>query len=581
MRKTSIFVVIFFVLFSFYFSRGFFVRAIDCQGDATCTQLSQDIEKLQKDLEASVNATTPLVDEVKKLDARIKSIQSAISSAKKKANDLAIDVEKREAELGQTYTELALRVRRQYMQKRSTSDLEIFFSNTSSSTTRALAYRASLAKQDEQKVHELGAIIIALEEDKKRLEQEQKQLAGLQVQIDKQASFFKQEIANAVSYQQSLRGKIAEFSAKQQSILSEKSGTFQTTVGDVPLADDFNASPAFSPPFSPAFAVFSFGAPHFNGLSQYGALGRSKEGQSADQILHAYYGDVEIKKDYDQNTEICVGSSASNCERMSMETYAKRIYEVPNGWGDQGGMEALKAQAVAARSYALADMQRRGYICATESCQVYKSSNKGGNWESAVNATAGWVLMKNGKPLWAKYASTAGGYIDAYTDSASTGHRTPSFWDTKNGRDGWTSQAFEKIAGSPWFYKAWYKTRGGDSCGRSHPWLTQEETADVLNAWIVLSNTSESRISPLGGCWGGNPYSMSELRDRANGYGGAVTSVSDVHVEYSNDGYTANVIFQTNKGEVSISGSEFKKVFNIRAPGNISVKSGLFNVEKR
>ncbi|HKY74462.1 MAG TPA: SpoIID/LytB domain-containing protein, partial [Patescibacteria group bacterium] len=406
-------------------------------------------------------------------------------------------------------------------------------------------------------------------------------LKGLQQQLDTQVSFFKKEIAGAKKYQQQLQGQIAALSAQQQAILAQKSGTFQTTVGDVPLADDFNASPAFNPGFSPAFAVFSFGAPHFNGLSQYGAFGRAKEGQNAETILHAYYGDVEVKKDYDQNANICVGSSRSNCQNISLETYAKRIYEVPSVWGDDGGMEALKAQAVAARSYALADMARRGYICSTESCQVYKSSNKGGKWEEAVNGTAGWVLMKNGKPVWAKYASTAGGYIDSYTDTASSGLTTPSFWDTKNGRDGWTNQAFEKIAGSPWFYKAWYRFRNGDSCGRSHPWLTQDEMGDILNAWRVLQQGSDSRISPLGGCWGGNPYSIDELRNKANGAGGAVTSVSSVTVEYSNDGYTATVRFSTNQGDISLSGADFKKIYNLRAPGRISIKSGLFNIEKR
>ena len=312
-------------------------------------------------------------------------------------------------------------------------------------------------------------------------------------------------------------------------------------------------------------------------MSQYGAYGRAKSGQNAEEILKAYYGGIEIKKDYDPGKQI----SVQGYGRMDIETYVKRIYEVPNSWGDEGGFEALKAQAVAARSYALADMQRRGFICATESCQVYKPSNKGGKWDEAVNATAGWVLMKNGKPLWAKYASTAGGYIDPYTDTASTGHTTPGFWDTKNGREGWTSQAFEKISGSPWFYKAWYKTRSGDSCSRSHPWLNQEEMADILNAWLVLQHTSDDRVAPLGGCWGGNPYSLSELRDKANQYGGAFTSVGSVSVDYSTDGVTANVRFSTNKGEVSLSGSDFRKIFNLRAPGRISLKSGLFNVERR
>jgi hypothetical protein len=187
-------------------------------------------------------------------------------------------------------------------------------------------------------------------------------------------------------------------------------------------------------------------------------------------------------------------------------------------------------------------------------------------------------LVSGGKPFSAWYASTSGGYQESYT---AQGHTTPGLWDTKNGRDGWTSQAYEKIAGSPWFYKAWYKSRSGEACGKSHPWLNQEEMADIINAWIVLENTSDSRISPLGGCWDGNPYSMSELRDKANQYGGAVTSVSGVSVTYATDGVTASVKFSTNKGDLTISGSEFKNVFNLRASGNISLKSGLFNIEKK
>jgi len=516
------------------------------------------------------------------MDKKIKSIQATITKAKQEAELLSRSIHEREDKLANQYVIFQGRVREYYKRLISFSPLHILLSTTSASNlTKQFAYWQSVQQQDQQIIHGIGGDILQLEQDKKELEAEQIRLAGLQKQLDTQITFFKKEIAGAKKYQQELQGKIAALSARQQSILSEKSGTFQTTVGDVPLADDPNASPSYNPGFSPAFAVFSFGAPHFNGLSQYGALGRAKEGQNAETILKAYYGDIEVKKDYDKGSRICVGSSKSNCQSMDMETYAKRIYEVPNVWGDQGGMEALKAQAVAARSYALADMGRRGYICATESCQVYKSSNKGGKWEEAVNATAGWVLIKNGKPLWAKYASTAGGYIDPYTDTASSGHITPGFWDTKNGRDGWTSQAYEKIANSPWFYKAWYKTRGGDACGRSHPWLNQEEMADILNAWRVLQQSGDSRVAPLGGCWGGNPYSLNEMRDRANGAGGAITSISSVSVEYSNGGVTSTVKFSTNVGDLALSGVDFKKVFNLRAPGRISVKSGLFNVEKR
>ena len=102
--------------------------------------------------------------------------------------------------------------------------------------------------------------------------------------------------------------------------------------------------------------------------------------------------------------------------------------------------------------------------------------------------------------------------------------------------------------------------------------------ADILNAWHVLFNGGgdASRVTPESGCWGGNPYSKGDLR----GVGG-FTSVSGVSVTYANNGVTANVTFQTNKGPTTISGADFKKSFNLRAPGRISLKSGLFNIEKK
>lgn len=67
-------------------------------------------------------------------------------------------------------------------------------------------------------------------------------------------------------------------------------------------------------------------------------------------MLKAYYGGgIEIK---DHNPDVTINVEGYGA--YTLEEYAKRIYEVPNGWGNQGGMEALKAQAIAARSYALA-----------------------------------------------------------------------------------------------------------------------------------------------------------------------------------------------------------------------------------
>ncbi len=544
--------------------------------------ITKQLEDLQHQLELSVKATTPLEAEVKKLNTQLTSIQNQIKAAEVKTKELAADITEREKQIAVQYTILSAKVRDYYKKMRLYSPIVTFVSSRSATElTRGIAYKAITADEDKNTIIAVTKDVMQLEADKKKVEANKAQLASLQAKLDGQRDFFNKEIAGAKKWQQELNSKIAALSARQQQILSEKSGTFQTTVGDVPLADDAASRPDYNPGFSPAFAAFSFGAPHFKGMSQYGALGRAKAGQSAEQILRAYYGnDIEIKKDYDAGKQIGVAGYG----RMSIESYTKRIYEVPNSWGDQGGMEALKAQAVAARTYALAWTREGtgGNICTDEGCQVYKNADKGGNWNSAVEATQGWVIYKNGKIISPWYASTSGGYQESYDALAylkdGSSYTTPSLWDTPSGQGGWTSQAYEKTAGSPWFYKAWYRDRGGDACGRSHPWLTSEEMADILNAWVVMysGGGDPSRVTPEGSCWGGNPYNKDELR----GIGG-YTSVSGVSVSYAGNGVTANVTFQTNKGSVTVNGADFKKTFNLRAPGKISLKSGLFNIEKK
>jgi peptidoglycan hydrolase-like amidase len=541
--------------------------------------LQKQINDLQHLKELSESATKPLEKEVASIASRVAGIKRDLVAADAETQHLEGSIETRTLQLDAQYTYLAARVRSYYKLSRQFSPLVTFLAAPSAAGfTRQLTYRTSAVDQDKSIITNTTKDLLKLEEDKKALEARKAKLASLRMQFEASAKFFEGEIAKAKDYQQVLAGKISELSKRQQEILAAKTGTFQTTVGEVPSADDPASRPDYNPGFSPAFAVFSFGAPHFKGMSQYGAYGRSKAGQSAETILKAYYGEgIEIKKDYDTGIQIKVDGVGT----YSLEEYAKRLYEVPNGWGDKGGMEALKAQAVAARSYALARTDNGAKsICATEACQVVKADPKGGNWETAVNETTGWVLVTGGKPFSAMYASTSGGYQMSYS---SQGHSTPGFWDTPSGRSGWTAEAYEKQAGSPWFYKAWYKDRGGDSCGESHPWLNSEEMADILNAWVVLikAGQSDDRVTPLGSCWGGSPYSIGELRDKANSNGGGYSKVTGVSVTYAENGVTANVRLDTDKGSVTISGVDFKKAFNLRAPGKISVKSNLYNIEKK
>ena len=109
--------------------------------------------------------------------------------------------------------------------------------------------------------------------------------------------------------------------------------------------------------------------------------------------------------------------------------------------------------------------------------------------------------------------------------------------------------------------------------------------SDILNAYIVRSGSTDadvSRIQPvtinschIGGS-GGNPYSIEELKKFANQAGGAVTYIGGVSVSHGNNGQTAQVRFETNRGAITLSGSEFKQVFNLRAPGYLRIPQSSF-----
>lgn len=551
-------------------------------------ELQAQINETNKMLEMSVNATKPLESEVKKLSDRIQSALKNIANLQTEQKQREADIGKKEKEMAGQYEIFTNRVDLQYRFARTNSPLiTLLTANRGASGMQALKYTLTLAERDRKTIDSIGENIVNLQAAKADALKKEQQLAGLQTQLNKQKASFEKDIAGAKQYQTELRGKIANLSARQQSIISEKTGTAQTSVGDIPLVGDPKSRPDYSPGFSPAFAVFSFGAPHYKGMSQYGAWGRAKSGQNEEDILKAYYGNIRIET-VDTGGNINTSSGAMSFE----DKYLMGIAEMPAGW-DDNNLAALKAQAIASRTYALSYVGWRmdnrnmsGSICTTEQCQVWnsgKSSNVPENWRRAVNDTKGKVVVSNTTnnifATW--YASTSGGHSLSYT---SLGHTTPALWDTTSSWNNWVEGAYEKKSGSPWFYMAWYKTRDGDTCGRSHPWLTQEEFTDILNAWVVRRSANGGdldRVSPLGGCWGGNPYSMPEMRAKAAGYGEEYTSVSSVRVEHNSEGSTSNVIVQTNRGEVKISGSEFKETFNLRAPGRISLKGKLFGIEKK
>ena len=123
-----------------------------------------------------------------------------------------------------------------------------------------------------------------------------------------------------------------------------------------------------------------------------------------------YRGETQLVND---------GSDLTVINRVELEDYLYSVVggEMPTSWP----IEALKAQAVAARSYALHESNRSGNrlydLESTTASQVYKGiKSETRSTHEAVNSTEGQVLTYGGKPILAVFHSSSGGHTENVED---------------------------------------------------------------------------------------------------------------------------------------------------------------------
>ncbi|GAA5047191.1 SpoIID/LytB domain-containing protein [Nocardia callitridis] len=106
-------------------------------------------------------------------------------------------------------------------------------------------------------------------------------------------------------------------------------------------------------------------------------------------------------------------SEARTVNEVGIEDYLLGVVpaEVQANWADKGAAEALRAQAIAARSYALAeDRYPYAQTCDSTDCQMYPGTEKEDpRAADAVATTAGTVLLRDGRVLRSEYSSAPDG----------------------------------------------------------------------------------------------------------------------------------------------------------------------------
>lgn len=568
------------------------VFAEECDTSRLSSMSEGDVVSMMQKCQTAWNqmevAKKPHADALKKMEADIKLFQLKIISIEADVVKKSVAIAAGEKELSGFMALASRRIAMLYRRTVSYNPLLPFLTGENvGSVLRAFTYQHKIINEDKKSIAQTAVSIQDLQSNKVKLESQKTNLAFLKEETDKRAISVRKLVGDAEAYQSKLTSAIGALSDRQHSFLAQKLAGLGIPLfaisGGGCSSDLTNGK---DPGFGGGFGFFTFGVPNRVGLNQYGAWGRAKAGKSYEEILSAYYS-FDGYQDFDVQIKVNNGNGINQGSVIwtgSLDNYVKRVYEVPDSWTDNNSA-ALKAQAIAVRSYALAATDNgNNSICATQQCQVFKTDEKGGNWSSAVDATARKTMVQGGKPIKAFFSSTHGGYVyntgdlqgwsqTSYTKRAvdTTGGSVGSFADLK-------STAYDRD--SPWFYCDW----GGRSQYGGTAWLKPDEVADIVNV-LLLAKQDGSSQNHLSQVDKSNPdgvdtWDASTVRSKLGS--NAYTSISSISVSADfGTGKVTSVAVSGDGRSNSFDGNEFKTYFNLRAPSNIQIVGPLYNVEKK
>jgi peptidoglycan hydrolase CwlO-like protein len=316
----------------------------ECNGTGAmgsgCSDLLKICEaNIGKALQDSVNATTPLQSKLDDLSRQIKTIKNTLLNVEISLTEKKKAIVNGYKKLAEQKKLLDATIRDFYIKSYYNSPFMILLSVKSASEfTQILGYQRAAANKDKGIIETVAYSIQDLQKESAKLKIQEDNLTGLKINLDKQSADLDKIVSGAKSYQAKLSNQLATLNSIQQSILSARIAGLNIPLyagsGGSCSSDLTNGK---DPGFSPKFGFFTYGVPNRVGLNQYGAFGRAKAGKGYEEILRAYYNFDSIDN---KSAQINVDGYGT----YSLDDYVKRIYEVPDSWGDQGGQEALKAQ---------------------------------------------------------------------------------------------------------------------------------------------------------------------------------------------------------------------------------------------
>lgn len=389
----------------------------------TSDEINQEIIAKQKELEELAAKLKKAQDTLKASEANKNSTLSEIERVKAELTDVETQLEINELERQNLEQTISLKsLQKEEMQK--VQDQEITQSyiiwKTNSTTTQIIGsddflktavYQEYIAEESRRQILGISAELNDLEQTSEtyavqigELEKDKTALAEKKKSLEQKIASLNNTIASSSSNAGSIRGqmgqvqqRIEQLTEEQKAILAEEN----KLVGGGPVDDVVIISGELF--FEGTGRDLYQG--HGVGLSQFGAYGAAQKGWTAEQILNFYYTQTRVEErsgtisvqgygvmdlnDYVAGLGEVPDKACGNQEQVTQNPQ-KYVIDNPNTVWDCWPEEAIKAQVIAARSYAAS---YSGTICTTASCQVYEGGNAK-RW--AADETLNKVIISSG-----------------------------------------------------------------------------------------------------------------------------------------------------------------------------------------
>jgi len=408
-------------------------------------EIENQIEETQEAIEENKSKLESIEARIDEIKSSNYSVSKQISLITEEINKMEEEIEAKDKEIEKKLAEikekeeileskrenLASISSRLYMESRVGS-VEFLFSNTRiDEVIRSLFVKRSAIGVLKEEITDitgefenLTVLKEELVEEKKELDVQKKDLDDSEDLLLAERAKLQSELNKEVANRGSLTNRIESLETQISYLLEEQKEAARREAALLSAPPPPQSS---TPPEIPPSGFYISGRGrdlyqgHGVGMSQWGAYGGAKKGMSAEDILKFYYTGVQITSGYENRTINVEGYGPMNIEKYvaGFGSWAGAQGEVPAkacGTSEQAQQypekyttysgcwpeEAIKAQAIAYRTYGLNYVSGGSAICATPSCQVYNGQNHTA-W--AAEETKGMVLTYRGSLISAVYSS--------------------------------------------------------------------------------------------------------------------------------------------------------------------------------